>query len=127
MMEGIFHESQDKCDEYVLLSFFEKSLRLEIESALDLGSLLRSNTAITRMMTAYTRRLSGREYLREVLAEKVKLVQEFDGCALDMEPLKVWGKKGKKKTNKKKKTVWPQQKKRQGPMVKNEDSFVPLD
>ena len=59
-------------EENLLLSLFRLVLAAEIEGAPQFGSLLRSNTPITRCMTMYTKRALGRVYVTETLQEVVR-------------------------------------------------------
>lgn len=58
-------------EEHLLLTMFENALKMEFSNSNDLGSLMRNNTAISRMMTTYTRRGLGQQYLKDVLVPQV--------------------------------------------------------
>ena len=50
---------------------------------------MRSNSAISRMMTTYTRRGLGQQYLKDMLQTQVELIYELEDMCLEIDPLKV--------------------------------------
>lgn len=68
---------------------FQFALKAEFENAIDMGSLMRANTAVSRMMTTYTRRGPGQEYLKASLSEQLRLLMQDKLLNLEIEPLKV--------------------------------------
>ncbi|KAK2573455.1 GTPase-activating protein [Acropora cervicornis] len=66
----------------------ELALKYEVSESETFNSLLRANTAITRMMTTYTRRAPGQEYLKATLGELVKEVVEQKDLVLEINPQK---------------------------------------
>jgi Ras GTPase-activating-like protein IQGAP2/3 len=64
-------------------------LAQQFEVATDFGSLLRANTPASRMMTAYTRRGPGQQYLKSVLSEPIHQVAKIEHMDLEINPLKV--------------------------------------
>lgn len=92
VMFALYGNQYDSREEYLLLTMFSIVLSATIESATELGSLLRQNTAISRMLTTYIRRGPGQTYLKYVLSEKIrKLIVEKD-IDLEINPLKVYEK-----------------------------------
>ncbi|EGD77043.1 hypothetical protein PTSG_07384 [Salpingoeca rosetta] len=77
-------------EEHLLLKMFEHALQLEYSNAKDPGSVMRSNTAISRMMTTYTRRGLGQQYLKDALKAQVDLVYNLDDVPLETDPAKVY-------------------------------------
>jgi len=69
---------------------FQLALKYEVSESESFNSLLRANTAITRMMTAYTRRALGQEYLKSTLGELVNEVVDQKNLVLEINPLKVY-------------------------------------
>ena len=61
----------------------------QFDSATDFGSLLRANTPVSRMMTTYTRRGPGQQYLKLVLSQNINALIEQDDLNLEMNPVKV--------------------------------------
>ena len=97
-------------EEHMLLSMFEHALAMEFGAATDLGrykhvlqttvqllcssrlpacSVMRSNSAMSRMMTTYTRRGLGQQYLKDVLTPQVELIYELKNLSLEVDPVKV--------------------------------------
>ena len=65
-------------------------LAAQFETATDFGSLLRANTPVSRMMTTYTRRGPGQQYLKSVLADRINSLIEHKDLNLEINPLKVY-------------------------------------
>jgi len=91
VMFTLYGNQYEPREEHLLLSMFKQVLQKEFEEATDLGSLLRANTAITRMMTTYTRRGPGQTYLKNVLALVLKPIFDSD-LDLEINPVKVYDK-----------------------------------
>jgi Ras GTPase-activating-like protein IQGAP2/3 len=66
-MFTLYGNQYDEMEEHLLLSMFRTVLDAEFREATGIGSLLRANTALTRMMTTYTRRGPGQQYLKTTL------------------------------------------------------------
>ncbi|EDQ87071.1 uncharacterized protein MONBRDRAFT_27567 [Monosiga brevicollis MX1] len=77
-------------EEHMLLSVFQHAFKLEFAAAKDINSVMRNNSAMSRMITTYTRRGLGQQYLKDVLARQVGLVFELKGLGLDLEPVKIY-------------------------------------
>eukprot|EP00050_Salpingoeca_kvevrii_P021079 m.106090 g.106090 ORF g.106090 m.106090 type:complete len:878 (+) comp9167_c0_seq1:64-2697(+) len=90
VMFTLFGNHTDPREEHLLLSIFEHALRMEFESTADLGSLMRSNTAMSRMMTTYTRRGSGQSYLKNTLLPPIQFLLENEDVVLEINPLKIY-------------------------------------
>ena len=58
-------------EEHMLLSVFQHAFKLEFAAAKDINSVMRNNSAMSRMITTYTRRGLGQQYLKDVLARQV--------------------------------------------------------
>lgn len=54
-----------------------------------MGTLMRANTPVSRMMTTYTRRGPGQSYLKNVLSICIKKIVEAGDENLEINPLKV--------------------------------------
>ncbi len=65
-------------------------LAAEFEGATSFGSLMRANTPVSRMMTTYTRRGPGQNYLKAILSERVNKIIELKDLNLEINPLKVY-------------------------------------
>lgn len=77
-------------EEHLLLTLFQLALKYEVNESETFNSLLRANTAITRMMTTYTRRGPGQEYLKSTLGPCIGHVVDQDRLVLEINPLKVF-------------------------------------
>jgi Ras GTPase-activating-like protein IQGAP2/3 len=55
VMFTLYGNQYDEYEEHLLLSMFQQVLGLEFETANGISNLMRANTALTRMMTTYTR------------------------------------------------------------------------
>lgn len=55
VMFTLYGNQYDEYEEHLLLSMFQQVITYEFENAKGLSGVLRANTAITRMMTTYTR------------------------------------------------------------------------
>jgi Ras GTPase-activating-like protein IQGAP2/3 len=90
VMFTLYGNQYDQLEEHLLLSLFKEVLQEEFALANDLGSLLRANTAITRMMTTYTRRGPGQSYLRTVLGTVLQPILDGSDLELEVNPVKVY-------------------------------------
>ncbi|XP_065841004.1 uncharacterized protein [Oscarella lobularis] len=89
VMFSVYGNQYEPREEHLLLSMFETALQYEFQEATEFGSLLRANTAMTRMMTTYTRRGPGEMYLRSTLGDLiVDLAKRTD--SLEINPVKVY-------------------------------------
>lgn len=55
VMFTLYGNQYDEEEEHLLLSMFQRVLQLEFIEASSITNFLRANTALTRMMTTYTR------------------------------------------------------------------------
>lgn len=90
VMFTLYGNQYDQLEEHLLLSLFQQVLHDDFLTASDLGSLLRANTAITRMMTTYTRRGPGQSYLRTVLGAVLQPLLDAKELELEVNPVKVY-------------------------------------
>lgn len=90
VMFTLYGNQYESREEHLLLSMFEFALKAEFENAIDMGSLMRANTAVSRMMTTYTRRGPGQEYLKASLSEQLRLLMQDKLLNLEIEPLKIY-------------------------------------
>lgn len=87
---SLYGNQYEAREEHLLLTMFQLALKYEVSESETFNSLLRANTAITRMMTTYTRRAPGQEYLKATLGELVKEVVEQKDLVLEINPQKVY-------------------------------------
>ncbi|KAK9473811.1 Rho GTPase activation protein [Dipodascopsis tothii] len=90
VMFTIYGNQYEQREEHLLLTMFQSVLSSEFDTATEYSSLLRANTAVSRMMTTYTRRGPGQAYLKSVLADKINPVIDRDEEDLEVNPLKVY-------------------------------------
>lgn len=82
----MYGDQYDTREERLLLDLFRKVLKLEIFSATSKGSLLRNNTAITQMLSAYAKRGQGFQILRDILAEPLQKIVTQKDLNLEINP-----------------------------------------
>lgn len=90
VMFTLYGNQYDEHEEHLLLSMFKTVLAEEFKQAKGLGSLLRANTALTRMMTTYTRRGPGQQYLKLTLSSVLNGITNQPDLSLEINPLKVY-------------------------------------
>lgn len=86
----MYGDQYDTREERLLLSLFGHVLRHEFTSASDMGSLLRANTAVTQMLSAYSRRGLGLSVLKDILAEPLDHITSESNLDLELNPVKVY-------------------------------------
>eukprot|EP00002_Diphylleia_rotans_P009756 TRINITY_DN2009_c0_g1_i1.p1 TRINITY_DN2009_c0_g1~~TRINITY_DN2009_c0_g1_i1.p1 ORF type:complete len:740 (+),score=158.63 TRINITY_DN2009_c0_g1_i1:74-2293(+) len=89
VMFTLYGNQYDAREEHLLLQMFQRVLKHEFDNATGMGSLLRANTAITRMMTTYTRRGPGQSYLKATLSGILSWLIRSD-INLEINPMKVY-------------------------------------
>ncbi|XP_031568487.1 GTPase-activating protein-like [Actinia tenebrosa] len=90
VMFSLYGNQYEPREEYLLLSMFELVLKYEFEESENFNSLLRANTAISRMMTTYTRRGPGQQYLKLALEEPLHELLSQPDLLLEINPVKVY-------------------------------------
>ena len=85
----LYGNQYDDEEEHLLLSMFGLVLAQEFEDS-TLGNLLRANTALTRMMTTYTRRGQGQTYLKNTLTPILSEIMNDKDLSLEINPQKVY-------------------------------------
>lgn len=90
VMFTLYGNQYDDEEEHLLLSMFRRVLQDEFDEATGVSNLLRANTALTRMMTTYTRRGPGQQYLKHTLTEVLTIVVSDDSLQLEINPSKVY-------------------------------------
>jgi Ras GTPase-activating-like protein IQGAP2/3 len=90
VMFTLYGNQYEENEEHLLLSMFQAVLQAEFDEATGLGSLLRANTALTRMMSTYTRRGPGQQYLKQTLTNVLKYVTEQKDMCMEINPIKVY-------------------------------------
>lgn len=86
---NIYGNQFNQHEEQLWLLTFLQVLARQYESTPQLSSMLRSNSAAPRMMTAFAQRIPGQSYLREVLSPVLDKVLSSDEN-LDISPLSIY-------------------------------------
>ncbi|EFA78579.1 RasGTPase-activating protein [Heterostelium album PN500] len=86
VMFTLYGNQYEENEEHLLLSMFQKVLAEEFKEATSIGSLLRANTALTRMMTTYTRRGPGQQYLKHSLTKPLEAITSNKDLSLEINP-----------------------------------------
>jgi len=89
VMFTLYGNQYDDEEEHLLLSMFQRVLKAEFDEATGVGNFLRANTALTRMMTTYTRRGPGQQYLKQTLTDILKRVTDNPNMILEINPARV--------------------------------------
>jgi len=89
VMFTIYGNQYESREEHLLLTVFQLVLAEQFEES-EMGTLMRANTPVSRMMTTYTRRGPGQSYLKKALSECFKRVINLGDLNLEINPLKVY-------------------------------------
>ncbi|XP_046852817.1 GTPase-activating protein-like [Xenia sp. Carnegie-2017] len=90
VMFSLYGQQYEEREEHLLLCMFELSLKYEFDEAEGFNGVLRANTAISRMMSSYTRRGPGQEYLKETLEDPIREICGDLDLDLEINPMKVY-------------------------------------
>ncbi|KAJ7931481.1 Rho GTPase activation protein [Mycena leptocephala] len=90
VMFALYGNQYESREEHLLLTMFQSVLSAQFETTTEFSSLLRANDPISRMFTTYTRRGPGQNYLKSVLAERIKSLIEHKDLNLEINPVKVY-------------------------------------
>ncbi|KAI6657312.1 hypothetical protein LOD99_60 [Oopsacas minuta] len=88
VMFSLYGNQYEEREEHLLLAMFHLALTREIQNAQDLGTLMRNNSAMTRMMTTYTRRPPGKNYVKTFFAEQLEELATLED-SLEINSIKV--------------------------------------
>eukprot|EP00794_Sanderia_malayensis_P010900 gene10900-12059_t len=90
VMFSLYGNQYEAREEHLLLGMFEIAVKMELEETDDFNNLLRANTAISRMMTAYTRRGPGQEYLKATIGSLIENLSMNHTLSLETNPVKIY-------------------------------------
>ncbi|CCG80715.1 Putative uncharacterized protein [Taphrina deformans PYCC 5710] len=90
VMFTIYGNQYESREENLLLTMFQAVLSTQFENSSEYTNLLRANTPVSRMMTTYTRRGPGQQYLKLVLSDRINSLIEHEDLNLEINPLKVY-------------------------------------
>ena len=85
----VFGDQYDVRLEKQLLSIFHELIKDEFAAAEELGTVMRANTTVTKMMSAYCRRGEGADVLKRILRQPLTDICRQDELVLEMKPDKV--------------------------------------
>eukprot|EP00164_Ancoracysta_twista_P014115 GFYU01022846.1.p1 GENE.GFYU01022846.1~~GFYU01022846.1.p1 ORF type:complete len:756 (-),score=195.07 GFYU01022846.1:273-2540(-) len=90
---SLYGDEFDRETEYQLMTLFKITLSNELDASNQLGSFLRANTAVTQILTAYSKRASGKKALRQILQRPLSDLNtqgdSLDTIDLEVNPTKV--------------------------------------
>lgn len=86
----VFGDQYDVRLEKQLLSIFHELIKDEFAAAEELGTVMRANTTVTKMMSAYCRRGEGADVLKRILRQPLTDICRQDELVLEMKPDKVY-------------------------------------
>ncbi|PVU97225.1 hypothetical protein BB559_002104 [Furculomyces boomerangus] len=87
----IFGKQYEQREEMLLLLVIKEVLFSDIEESTESSNLMRGNTTISRLMTTYTRRELGQEYLKNVLSDKIQYILEnTDEGDNELNPVRIY-------------------------------------
>nr|GAT44638.1 RasGAP protein [Mycena chlorophos] len=89
VMFTLYGNQTDTRQELLLLTTVRSVLSAQVDSATSLNSILRPNTLASRVLITYTRRESGRRYLTNTLAERIRSLVEHVDLDLEIDPQKI--------------------------------------
>ncbi|KAJ3208778.1 hypothetical protein HDU82_001963 [Entophlyctis luteolus] len=89
IMFTLFRDQFDTREEQLLLLIIQHALTIHITNADDLNTLMRANSSISRMLTAYCHRMQGQSYLDNLLAKLVDLIIQNGDLDLEINPFKL--------------------------------------
>lgn len=86
----IFGDQFDEHEEILLLQLFERMLLKEFQQSLDIGEFMRSNSALTKMLSALLKRTTYHKFLVRALSEPLEQVLLKDGLDLEINPSRIY-------------------------------------
>lgn len=90
VMFTLYGNQYDEEEEHLLLTMFKNVLFDDFSQVESPRDLLRANTPLTRMLTTYTQRGPGKEYLKETLGPLLRETMADAQTSFDVDPKKVY-------------------------------------
>ena len=90
VMFTLYGNQYDEEEEHLLLTMFKNVLFDDFSQVESPRDLLRANTPLTRMLTTYTQRGPGKEYLKETLGPLLREMMADAQTSFDVDPKKVY-------------------------------------
>ncbi|KAJ3224105.1 hypothetical protein HDU81_008739 [Chytriomyces hyalinus] len=85
----IFGNQFNRREEWMLLSLLQRIIEMQFDKASNFGSVMRANTPASRMLSTYTRRRSGTQYLRQTLSMLMTHVTDLGDTCLEINAFKL--------------------------------------
>ncbi|KAJ3236911.1 glyceraldehyde-3-phosphate dehydrogenase 1 [Chytriomyces hyalinus] len=76
-------------EEHLLLSLLQNIVSIQFDKATNFGSVMRANTPASRMLSSYTRRRVGTQYLRHTISLLMAHVTALGDTCLEINPFKL--------------------------------------
>ncbi|KZT18975.1 GTPase activating protein [Neolentinus lepideus HHB14362 ss-1] len=89
IMFSLYGTEGDERTEQLLMSVCESVLSVQFEASTEFASLLRANTATSRLLITYTRRAANKNYLKSVLTAPISMLIDQDDIDLEINTAKV--------------------------------------
>ncbi|KAJ3237950.1 glyceraldehyde-3-phosphate dehydrogenase 1 [Chytriomyces hyalinus] len=86
---SIYGNQFNRREECLLLSLLQRIMSIQFDKANNFGSVMRANTPTSRMLSSYTRRRAGAQYLRHTVAMLMTHMVELGDTVLEINPLKL--------------------------------------
>ncbi|KAI8832612.1 Rho GTPase activation protein [Chytriomyces cf. hyalinus JEL632] len=86
---SIYGNQFNRREECLLLSLLQRIMSIQFDKANNFGSVMRANTPASRMLSSYTRRRAGAQYLRHTVAMLMTHLVDLGDTVLEINPLKL--------------------------------------
>jgi len=90
VMFTLYGNQYEEDEEHLLLTMFKNVLFDDFNNASAMTEILRANTPLTRMLTTYTRRDPGQQYLKQTLSAILTEVCTDKECNLEIDPKRIF-------------------------------------
>ncbi|KAI8834386.1 Rho GTPase activation protein [Chytriomyces cf. hyalinus JEL632] len=86
---SIYGNQYNRREEFLLLSLLQKILSIQFDKSKNFGSVMRANTPASRMLSSYTRRRMGTQYLRHTVSMLMAHLTALGDTCLEINPFKI--------------------------------------
>jgi len=90
VMFTLYGNQYEEDEEHLLLTMFKNVLFDDFNNATAMTEILRANTPLTRMLTTYTRRDPGQQYLKQTLSSVLTEVCTDPSINLEIDPKRIF-------------------------------------
>ena len=90
VMFTLYGNQYEEDEEHLLLTMFRTVMQAEFGRAMGINELFRSNSALTRMLTTYTRRSAGQQFLKTTFKDILGEIAADKTMNLEITPNKVF-------------------------------------